>query len=60
MASEQNVYKKEEASPFARYLEENRDQISGTAHIRMHSTAEGVLDQTEEVIEVLEEVKKAS
>ncbi|MFB6116628.1 MAG: hypothetical protein ABEK10_03890 [Candidatus Nanosalina sp.] len=60
MAPEQNVYTEEEASPFAQYLEENRGEVSGTAHIRMHSTAEGVLDQTEEVIEVLEELEKAS
>lgn len=60
MATEQNVYTEEEASPFAEYLEENRGEVSGTAHIRMHSTAEGVLDQTEEVTEVLEELEEAS
>lgn len=60
MAPEQNVYTEEEALPFAEYLEENRGEASGTAHIRMHSTAQGVLDQTEEVIEVLEELEKAS
>lgn len=60
MAPEQNIYSEEEALPFAEYLEDNKGETSGTAQIRMHSTAAGVLDQTEEVIEVLEELEKAS
>lgn len=60
MAPEQNVYTEEEALPFAEYLEENKGGKIGTAEFRMHSTAEGELSQTEEVIEVLEELEKAS
>lgn len=60
MAPEQRIYSEEESKPFAGYLEEMKGEVITTPEIRMHSTAQGELDQTEEVIKVLEELEKAS